>query len=75
VLDYGFDDDSGIALIARIRQINLNQKTMLVSNYDDAQQQAVAVGALPGFGKKELGTPRVVELLKSAVAPQATQSR
>ncbi len=30
---------------------------MLVSNYEDAQQDAVARGALPGFGKAALRQP------------------
>ena len=30
---------------------------MLVSNYDDAQQAAVAAGAVPGFGKAALTDP------------------
>jgi two-component system chemotaxis response regulator CheY len=30
---------------------------MLVSNYPDAQQQATALGALPGFGKAALRDP------------------
>jgi hypothetical protein len=40
---------------------------MLVSNYADAQQAAVAAGALPGFGKRELGTPRVSQLIRDAL--------
>jgi two-component system chemotaxis response regulator CheY len=36
---------------------------MLVSNYDDAQSEAVAVGAVPGFGKAALGRPAMLELL------------
>lgn len=36
---------------------------MLVSNYADAQQQAVAAGAEYGFGKSEYGKPEVVERL------------
>jgi CheY-like chemotaxis protein len=28
---------------------------MLVSNYEDAQKQAIAAGAVPGFGKASLG--------------------
>jgi two-component system chemotaxis response regulator CheY len=36
---------------------------MLVSNYPEAQQAAVAAGALEGFGKAELETPRVRDLL------------
>ena len=33
----------------------------------DAQAAAVANGALPGFGKREIGSPRVLEILKAAL--------
>ena len=72
VLDYGFEYEEGVALIARLRQSHPNIRTMLVSNYAEAQQAAVAAGALPGFGKREIGTPRVKELLTSALALEAT---
>ena len=36
---------------------------MLVSNFEDAQQQAVKAGALPGFGKGDLGTATADEKL------------
>ena len=66
-LDYGFDEDDGVALIRRIRAAYPQAKTMLVSNYPEAQAAAVAEGALPGFGKRDLGSPRVVELLRDAL--------
>ena len=68
-LDYGFDEREGVALIRRIRANYPNAKTMLVSNYPEAQAAAVAEGALPGFGKREIGTPRVTELLREALKP------
>ena len=37
-----------------------------ISNYPEAQAEAVAAGALPGFGKAELHDPRTAELLRSA---------
>lgn len=37
---------------------------MLVSNYPDAQAEAVSAGALPGFGKAELGDRAVEERLQ-----------
>ena len=40
---------------------------MLVSNYDDAQQQAVDAGALQGFGKSQIGDDTVAEQIRSAV--------
>ena len=66
-LDYGFDEDEGVALIRRLRAAYPHVKTMLVSNYPEAQAAAVAEGALPGFGKREIGTPRVNELLREAL--------
>jgi hypothetical protein len=40
---------------------------MLVSNYDNAQAEATARGALPGFGKGALREPRTVETLKKVL--------
>ena len=66
-LDWGFETEEGVELIRQLRTKHPSVKTMLVSNYPEAQQEAVAAGALPGFGKREIGTSRVVELLKSAL--------
>jgi two-component system chemotaxis response regulator CheY len=70
-LDYGFDEEEGVALIRRLRAAYPHVKTMLVSNYPDAQASAVAQGALPGFGKRDMGSPRLAELLREALkSPQ-----
>jgi DNA-binding NarL/FixJ family response regulator len=69
-LDYGFDEREGVALIRKLRTAYPNVKTMLVSNYPDAQQAAVQAGALPGFGKRELSSPRVLELIRAALEEQ-----
>jgi two-component system chemotaxis response regulator CheY len=66
-LDYGFDESEGVDLLKRLRAIYPNLKAMLVSNYPDAQAAAVAEGALPGFGKRELGSPRVAALIRDAL--------
>jgi two-component system, chemotaxis family, chemotaxis protein CheY len=66
-LDYGFDECDGISLLKRLRKIYPELKAMLVSNYPEAQAAAVAEGARPGFGKRELGTPRVGELIRDAL--------
>jgi two-component system chemotaxis response regulator CheY len=73
-LDYGFDEDEGVALIRKLRAAYPHVKTMLVSNYTEAQAAAVAEGALPGFGKREIGTPRVGELLREALKPTQPSS-
>jgi len=66
-LGYGFDEQKGVDVIKRLRSERPDLKMMLVTNYPDAQQAAIAAGALPGFGKRELGSPRVVQLLKDAL--------
>lgn len=59
------DGDSGLALIEQIKQDDALQRVpvMLVSNYADAQEQAVALGALHGFGKAALGQPETKDRL------------
>ena len=69
-LDWGFPVSDGIALIQLIREKHPHLKLMLISNYPEAQQTAVDAGALPGFGKREIGSPRVTELLQSALSNQ-----
>src|ERR1700678_2730956 len=71
VLDFGFDEKEGIAIIRKLHKHDPNLKMMLVSNYPEAQAAAVAAGALPGFGKRDLGSPRVKELLRAALAVDA----
>lgn len=66
-LDWGFATADGIELIRQLRETHPQLRTMLVSNFPEAQQAAVSAGALPGFGKKELGSPRVSELLRSVL--------
>jgi len=72
-LGYGFDPDEGVEVIRALRPTHADTKMMLVSNYPDAQQAAIAAGALPGFGKRELGTPRVTELLRDALGVEAAK--
>ena len=66
-LSYGFHDELGVDLIKRLRASKVPAKLMLVSNYPDAQADAVEAGALPGFGKRELSSPRVMELIRGAL--------
>lgn len=63
-----FDADgfSGIAWIEQTRtsQGHGGPPIMLVSNYEEAQQQAIEAGAEPGFGKSELGRPAMLERVR-----------
>ena len=67
-LDYGFDENEGVAVIRKLRETHPSVKTMLVSNYPEAQAAAVAAGALPGFGKRDITSPRVAELIRDALS-------
>jgi two-component system chemotaxis response regulator CheY len=65
------DGSSGLDLVRRVAADAARPvPVMLVSNYADAQEQAVAAGAVPGFGKATVGRPvmlaRVAPYLKSA---------
>lgn len=68
VLEPGFDTDSGVELIEDLRRTRPLARKILVSNYPDAQAAAVAAGALPGFGKRDIGSPKLTALLQAASA-------
>ena len=67
-LDWGFDTTEGIDVIRRLREKHPTVRAMLVSNIPEAQAAAVEAGALPGFGKRQLGDPHVAELIRQAVS-------
>jgi two-component system chemotaxis response regulator CheY len=69
-LDYGFTADEGVELVKQLREKHPELKMMLISNYPEAQEEAVAAGALPGFGKREIGSPKVKEMLRAALAEE-----
>ena len=64
-LDGDFTTFSGTELITRSRRTHPEVPLMLISNYADAQAQAVAAGAVPGFGKSDLSTSRARQALAS----------
>jgi len=68
LLDYGFAEGTGVALLKRVLPRYPKTRGMLVSNLPDAQESAVSVGALPGFGKSDLWSGHVVEMLRSAMS-------
>jgi two-component system, chemotaxis family, chemotaxis protein CheY len=67
---YDADGGSGIECIRGMKADAALQSmpVMLVSNYEDAQQEAVAAGAVPGFGKSALYGPLVAERVRSYLA-------
>ncbi|HEY1921123.1 MAG TPA: hypothetical protein VGG44_00040 [Tepidisphaeraceae bacterium] len=73
-LDYGFEPATGVEMIQLLKQRYPQVKMMLISNHPDAQAAAIAVGALPGFGKREIGSARVKQLLRDSVGAETKSS-
>jgi two-component system chemotaxis response regulator CheY len=67
-------DRDGASGLDLIRALKADPQTsavpvMLVSNLPDAQEEAVNLGAIRGFGKSELGSPKEIAAL-DAVFPK-----
>lgn len=63
------DGSSGVDFIRRLKADEQLRElpVMLVSNYDDAQEEAVGAGAVPGFGKRALGQPHMLARVRSVL--------
>lgn len=63
------DGSDGMEIIRRIKEDPQSSATpvMLLSNYPEYQQTARAAGALPGFGKRELGEATTLEKLRAVL--------
>jgi len=59
------DGSDGLAIIGELRagKETSNIPVMLVSNYPEYQAKAIALGAVEGFGKAELGKPETAAKL------------
>jgi hypothetical protein len=67
VMEPGFETTAGLDLIRVLAKRADPPRLMLVSNYEDAQSEAQAAGALPGFGKAQLGKASTREKLQAAL--------
>ena len=67
-MDFGFEEEDGLTLLQQIRQRRPEQRVMMISNYPETQQAAEAAGALPGFGKREIGSAKAKERISAALA-------
>jgi hypothetical protein len=67
-LPYGFEESEGLDLMEHVRRRHPELKVMLVSDSADAQDEAEEMGALPGFGKSQLGSDAVSRCLRRAMA-------
>lgn len=57
------NNESGIEFIKQLKKNESEIPVMLISNFDEYQQQAMAEGAVQGFGKSSIGRPEFVELM------------
>lgn len=69
-LGYDFEPALGVEMIRNLKPRYPQVKMMLISNHVDAQAEAVAAGALPGFGKRQIGSPQVRQLLREAMGAE-----
>lgn len=65
--ELAFEGTSGLDLIKQAKEAGVQTPMMLVSDREDAQKKAVALGALPGFGKSGLGDPDTLEFLRKTL--------
>ena len=72
VLDGAFPTTEGIEFIRTLMARDASTKAMLVSNFEDAQADAVAAGATPGFGKRDLYAASTGERLRAATGTPST---
>jgi CheY-like chemotaxis protein len=69
------DGSSGLELIKQLRLNADCPRLMLVSNKPEAQRQAIAAGALPGFGKNSLHKPQTAEHLRAVLEAKEGQEK
>ena len=60
------DGSSGVELIADLAKHGNTTPFMLVSDMPEAQEEAVAAGAVRGFGKAAIEDPATFDLIRSA---------
>lgn len=60
------DGSSGVDLIDEVKRGGADVPIMLVSDRSDAQDEAVSKGALRGFGKAELESPKTLDMIRKA---------
>jgi DNA-binding NarL/FixJ family response regulator len=63
----GFSPLMGVDVIRQLHEEYPDQKAILVSDHDDAQEEAEGAGALPGFGKADIGSPKFTDTVRSAL--------
>ncbi|MEM9373833.1 MAG: hypothetical protein AAGA55_09330 [Planctomycetota bacterium] len=65
VLDGFYADDHGLRIIREA--VSRGVAAMIISNYEDAQDAAVAAGGRPGFGKTDVRSDKAHDAIRSAL--------
>jgi len=67
------DGSLGINFISDLLAKKSDKKpaVMMISNYEEAQSDAIALGALPGFGKQALRDPETRKKIEAALENKA----
>ena len=63
----GFEPLMGVDLIRQLHEEFPDQKAILVSDHEEAQEEAEQAGALPGFGKADIDSPKFARTVRSAL--------
>jgi CheY-like chemotaxis protein len=69
-LDIDYSDGIDILHVLKQSESYRDIPVMLITNYAEHQQQAVAAGAVLGFGKLELTNPETLERLQAILQPR-----
>jgi hypothetical protein len=66
VLESGFDDSDGVSLMKQTHAEH-DVKVMMISNFEKTQADAEAAGAVPGFGKGDIGSDKAKQRIRDAL--------
>jgi two-component system, chemotaxis family, chemotaxis protein CheY len=77
LLDGQFQQESGAEVIRALaaRPPDQRPSLMLISNFPEAQAEAQAAGAMPGFGKRQMYSAEARERILAAVAARRAVGR
>lgn len=65
------DGSSGLEVIRNLLATGTKTPIMLVSDHPEAQDEAVALGAVRGFGKARLGQQSTLDLVQQTISKNA----
>jgi CheY-like chemotaxis protein len=66
------DNSPGIEVLRQLNAVGNSIPVMLVSDLEDAQDAAVALGAVRGFGKAEMNERYILDLIRRTVGGEPT---